>query len=417
MSNFWTILWDTYLQKIKTKSFIIIMVLIVLAGGLAANYSNLKKALKDTDEPKIAILTNSKFDKSDQQQFISVSKGLGYNIDFDQISNFNKGKLKLENGELNGILVLKNEKDQQLNATIYESKHINESTLNQLNDMLITYNMHIKANHLNLKENELQYITQNQLVKEKLVDKEDNNNENSSLSIIVIYVLVFLLYGSVMIYSNMIAQDIASEKSSRVMEIIMSSTKPIYHMFGKVIGVGLVGITQIMIFLLTIEVFSLMNKENFLQSFIESGIEANLLMIATICFLVGYLLYSLLAAVIGSLVSTIQEVQQLYLPIMFLLFFSFFVSIYVTLSDHVASWVKIVSYIPFFSPVIMFARYGIHSASVTEILISLLINIVFIIILSVISTKLYRGGVFVYESGKITKLLKRSLEVSNNESK
>ncbi|XAZ38042.1 ABC transporter permease [Bacillus velezensis] len=235
-----------------------------------------------------------------------------------------KGKLKVENNEFTGVLVLSSEKDLQLKGSIYEKEHINKVTLNQLNETLATYNMQKKAQNLKLNASDIQYISQNHIVHEKLINEDAEEKDNSLFLIYVVYGLVFLLYGSVMIFSNMIAQDIASEKSSRVMEIIMSSTKPIFHMYGKITGIGLVGITQIVTFLLTVEVFSLINKENFLQSFIDSGIDIKLLTFAIVSFLVGYLIYSLIAAVVGSIVSTIQEVQQLYLPIMLLLFFSFF---------------------------------------------------------------------------------------------
>ncbi|MBI0441399.1 ABC transporter permease [Bacillus velezensis] len=418
MNNFRVILWDTYLQKIKTKSFLIMMLLIILAGGLAANYNKLQRFFEGADEGKIAIILNSDNGKDQNyEEFIKISEKLGYKTVFEKISSLKKGKLKVENNEFTGVLVLSSEKDLQLTGSIYEKEHINKATLNQLNETLATYNMQKKAQNLKLNASDIQYISQNHIVQEKLINEDAEEKDNSLFLIYVVYGLVFLLYGSVMIFSNMIAQDIASEKSSRVMEIIMSSTKPIFHMYGKITGIGLVGITQIVTFLLTVEVFSLINKENFLQSFIDSGIDIKLLTFAIVSFLVGYLIYSLIAAVVGSIVSTIQEVQQLYLPIMLLLFFSFFISIYVTLSDQVANWIKVISFVPFFSPVIMFARYGVGAANISDILISLFINIIFIILLSFICAKLYRGAVFVYESGKLTKLLKRSLELSKSESK
>ncbi|XAZ38043.1 hypothetical protein AAHB40_19105 [Bacillus velezensis] len=95
MNNFRVILWDTYLQKIRTKSFLIMMLLIILAGGLAANYNKLQRFFEGADEGKIAIIINSDNGKDQNyEEFIKISEKLGYKTVFEKISSFKKREIE-----------------------------------------------------------------------------------------------------------------------------------------------------------------------------------------------------------------------------------------------------------------------------------------------------------------------------------
>src|SRR5690625_5031835 len=131
------------------------------------------------------------------------------------------------------------------------------------------------------------------------------------------YVMLFVLYITVLLYGQMIATEVATEKSSRVMEILISSASPVTHMFAKILGVGLLGLTQILL-LLTAGYLMIYNKINkysgeFFDVFGFSSTSGSIYVYAVVFFLLGYFLYATISAMLVSLVSRVEDVQQLVL--------------------------------------------------------------------------------------------------------
>src|SRR5690625_1046149 len=125
----------------------------------------------------------------------------------------------------------------------------------------------------------------------------------------------------------MIATDVATEKSSRVMEILISSASPVTHMFAKIIGIALLGITQAAIIVIGGFLAILPKLEDIKSGlFAELGLESinpTLFIYALIFFLLGYLLYATIAAMFGSLVSRVEDLQQLLMPMFILIIIAF----------------------------------------------------------------------------------------------
>src|SRR5690625_4339964 len=127
----------------------------------------------------------------------------------------------------------------------------------------------------------------------------------------------------------MIATDVATEKSSRVMELLVSSASPVAHMFAKIIGIALVGLTQVGLFIAVGYAF-IVSKQDKLTDGIFSyfGIQdtsPSLFIYAVVFFLLGYLLYATLASMLGSLVSRVEDVHHLFMHIDFFFMFLFFI--------------------------------------------------------------------------------------------
>src|SRR5699024_5840233 len=161
---------------------------------------------------------------------------------------------------------------------------------------------------------------------------------------------------------QMIATEVATEKSSRVMEILISSASPVTHMFAKILGVGLLGLTQILL-LLTAGYLMIYNKINtysgeFFDVFGFSSTSGSIYVYATI------------SAMLGSLVSRVEDVQQLVLPIVFLVMIAFFIAMF-GLGMPEAKFITITSFIPFFAPMIMFLRVGMLEVPVWQISLSI----------------------------------------------
>lgn len=223
---------------------------------------------------------------------------------------------------------------------------------------------------------------------------------------------------AVIMYGNMIATDIANEKTSRVMEILISSSSPVSQMFAKILAIGSVGLLQIVLFLgfgyTMIQQKQSEMADGFFQFFGLSGANVSTFIYAIVFFLLGYFLYATLSAMLGSLVSRTEDVSQIMTPVMLLIIVAFFIAMF-GLSMPNSQLVTISSFIPFFSPMAMFLRVGMLNIPIWEVGLSILILIATIYILAVIGARVYRGGVLIYGKSTSLKDFKRAFQLSKKE--
>jgi ABC-2 type transport system permease protein len=225
-----------------------------------------------------------------------------------------------------------------------------------------------------------------------------------------------LIYMSVIYYPNMIAMEVATEKSSRVMEILISSVSPVKHMFAKIAGIGSLGILQMLLFgvsgYLAIKTAGTSMTEGVFSVFGFSDVKISTFLFAVLFFLLGYFLYAVLAALLGSLVSRTEDVQQLMLPMMFLIIVASFIA-FSGISVPEAKFVTVTSYIPFFAPLVMFLRVGMLDIPLWEPLVSIGLMLVTIGLLGWFGARVYRGGVLMYGSSQSLKDIRKAITLGN----
>lgn len=218
------------------------------------------------------------------------------------------------------------------------------------------------------------------------------------------YLLLFLLYMTVMMYGQLVSVSVASEKSNRAMEMLITSARPINLMFGKVIGSGLAGLAQIALLLLTAGVFYRINAANLSAiAFIRSAFEMppEIIVYTLIFYLTGYFAYAFLYGALGSLASRSEDVNTSTMPIILLFMVAFFVS-FAGMTSPDAGWFKVFSFIPFFSPMTMFVRICMSSVPFWQIALSIALMLAAIWGTGWLSARIYRIGVLMY--GKPPKL-------------
>src|SRR5699024_5106127 len=135
---------------------------------------------------------------------------------------------------------------------------------------------------------------------------------------------------------------------------------------------------------------------------------------AILLFFLGYILYATLAAMLGSLVSRVEEVNQLIMPMTFLLLIGFYIALF-GMGFPDSAFVVITSYIPFFTPMVMFLRIGMLHIPIWEIAISYGILIGSIILLAAIGARIYKGGVLMYGKSSSFKDIKKAIALSKKE--
>ncbi|MGY5483746.1 ABC transporter permease [Paenibacillus sp. ALE2] len=228
----------------------------------------------------------------------------------------------------------------------------------------------------------------------------------------LVYVLMILFFTSSMMTGNMIAAEVTSEKSSRIMEILITSVSPLTQMFGKIIGIFLVGLLQIAVFAAVICANLMLPHNNVILSSV--GLDLSQLNIAVlgyglIFYILGYFLYAVLFAAVGSIVSRTEELGQAIMPITVLSLAAFYIGIFnIAAPDTI--FIKVAGYIPFFSPTVMLLRIGLERASLLEIWLSLAILVASILLFGWLAAKIYRTGVLMYGKRPSFKELRKAMK-------
>ncbi|MGI6153243.1 MAG: ABC transporter permease [Christensenellaceae bacterium] len=220
------------------------------------------------------------------------------------------------------------------------------------------------------------------------------------------YVLTFALYMVILIYGQFVASSVATEKSSRAMELLITSADPKSLIFGKVLGTGTAGLLQFALIFVTGFVMYNINADYYVGNLIVQSIFAMPLsmLLYTILFLVlGFFIYAFLYAALGSLVSRMEDLGTTTQPVTFLFIIAFIVVIFSMNSSQVENPALVIcSFIPFTSPMAMFTRISMGNPAPFEIVISVVILIVSTIAIGFLATGIYRLGVLMY--GKPPKL-------------
>ncbi len=224
------------------------------------------------------------------------------------------------------------------------------------------------------------------------------------------YIMIFALYMVILLYGQMVATNVATEKSSRAMEVLVTSAKPTSMMFGKVLASCIAGFSQLVLVFGTALLLYNVNKEALSNPLIASifDIPIELFIYLIVFFVLGFLIYAFMFGAIGSTASKLEDINTSVMPITFLFIIAFMVVMFSMSSGSVDNTAMLVcSYIPFTSPMAMFTRICMSKVAWYEIAISIAILIGSTVGIGVLSAKIYRVGVLMYgTSPKIGNIIK-----------
>lgn len=230
------------------------------------------------------------------------------------------------------------------------------------------------------------------------------------------YIMIFALYMVIVFYGQMVATSVATEKSSRAMELLITSAKPVNMMFGKVIAACLAGLIQLIAVFGSAFICFNLNKSYWDENDIISSIfdmPFELLIYMLVFFVLGFFIYSFLYGAIGSTVSKLEDINTAVMPVTVVYIIAFFVVMFSLTSGSVDTiLLKVCSYIPFTSPMAMFTRIAMSTVPWYEIVISIAILVGSVVGIGVLSAKIYRVGVLLYgtspKMGAILKAIKNA---------
>lgn len=224
------------------------------------------------------------------------------------------------------------------------------------------------------------------------------------------YIMIFALYMVILLYGQMVATNVATEKSSRAMEVLITSAKPTSMMFGKVLASCIAGFSQLILVFGTAILLYNVNKEALTNPLIASifDIPIELFTYLIVFFVLGFLIYAFMFGAIGSTASKLEDINTSVMPITFLFIIAFMVVMFSMSSGSVDNTAMLVcSYIPFTSPMAMFTRICMSTVAWYEIAISIVILIGSTVGIGILSAKIYRVGVLMYgTTPKISNIIK-----------
>lgn len=289
------------------------------------------------------------------------------------------------------------------NLSMYDSNtDIADAVLQNL------YQMHAMAES-GMSEEQIQDILSMQITHEtEMLGKDQIKNYFYT------YIMIFALYMVILLYGQMVATNVATEKSSRAMEVLITSAKPVSMMFGKVIASCLAGFVQLLAVFGSAFLFYNLNKDSWGDNGIVASIfdmPIELLIFMLVFFILGFVIYAFLFGAVGSTVSKLEDINTAVMPITMLFVIAFMVVMFSLADNSVDTPVMVVcSYIPFTSPMAMFTRIAMSTVPWYEITISIAILVASVIGVGVLSAKIYRVGVLMYGNAPKPKDLIKALK-------
>lgn len=412
LSKFSLLMKQLYKSKIKSKSFILMTCLYVLVMSVAVFWSEIKELFTGDDEAQqIAIINETSADLSG----IFVSNGdMAFIQDEQDISKLEK---KVKDGKLDAIVTI-NDQDGQLQAEIATFTPLKLNDQSTLSSLLQYAGQHYAVQQLSLSpEQAAQIMAAQTTISTKNLNEESaggKSEEEKQSGLVVSYAVGILIYFFISTFLSMITTEIASEKGSRAMEMLLVSVKPATHFKAKIAGVLLLALTQMGIIAAVFLIYAKFIKGGMVWDAAASIIKElsiGYVIYAIVFLLLTVILYLIIGALFGSLVSKVEEAGQVLMPAMIITIIGFYVML-TGMGNPDTLIIKIFSYIPLTSGMIMPMRIGATDIGGIVPLLSLGILIATIVVVYLFSLSFYKRSVLTYSSGGVIQKIKTVLKVT-----
>ncbi len=445
MSKIGIIISREYMSRVRKKSFILTTILVpILFAAMITVPALITAYSSDNDIKTVAVLDKSGIIKENLED----SKSLKFEFVENEIASL-KNDLKdskyyaiLEISELDTLY-------KPYNVSLHSTEQIKLQEIENIENSITNVLKGYQLEQYNIPDNIMQNIQSQVSIKTYRISEDNENNEKKETTVVAYmgigYVSSFIIYMFIFMFGGMVMRGVIEEKNNRIIEVIVSSVKPLELMIGKIIGVALVALTQFfiwicLIMLIVFGVSSFTGKSNveIAQSAVQTNINSmnvdliegntNTLDITNIqntvdgeedsdfldtllntiksmnifgiistfiiYFILGYLLYSSMFAAVGASVDNEADTQQLMLPITLPLIIGLFIMLnaFQNPNSTVAIWGSI---IPFTSPMVMVARFA-YGVPTWQYILSIALLLGTFFLMAWISAKIYRIGILSY---------------------
>lgn len=392
----------TFKELIKNKSYKLTTLFLVAITIIAFNIPNISNYFNKSNK------TNT-----DKNKIVNKQKVYIYD-EFKVLNDINndlnkhpvyKFEIKNEKADLNELSKNVNDKKEVIyivkevknyNITIVGLKNQNNTFSTYTTDIEQYINSSYKKhliNKLNISDNEKQLLSNDiSFITENTIKNNGDINKNANIAM---FGMVFIFY-IVLFYSIAVGTSITTEKTNKVVETLLTSTSPLNIIVGKVIGVGLTGILQMSIVIVTAIISSQIFLPKEYMTILLQNINLSPVIILGFLyyFIFGFLIYAFLIACVGATVTKQEEVQQAQAPFSFLLIIGFYLSIFGSNSKGILN--TIATYLPISSPFINTMNLLSRKLSMIDIILPMLVLLIFTTIVAYISSIIYKKVIMNY---------------------
>lgn len=412
--------WQSLLKNLKSWSFYIMVfmpIVFPLIIGLISYFisSSTDSGTGAENVDTIALVTSLDDLVGDETWEGQEEASLKLTQDYPDLD---QAKQAYQDGEIDGILEISGQRDQ-VQATLYHEGNLSYA-LPYLEGQLSQSQAQARAAELSISQEDLTALTQGVDIGDNQYFLAEDDTAPALFSAsdmqMVLAVLVNLVtFFFILFYAGMICEEIANEKGSRVMEVILSSITASQHFFGKLLGVAFTLLVHLAIyFLLALVGFFFLRQNEVLDiilQFIGQSLASvqGVLALSVLFVVLGVLSYTVISAFLGSLVTKTEDANKVMVPLVFLALFGFYLGFFIqsgVLEDGLL--VNVLSHLPFLMPHIMPFRMAMGTVGGLELALSIGGNMVFLILLTWLSLVFYRSNVLVYSSENFIQQIKRS---------
>lgn len=379
----------TLIEALKKKAFIVSTIIMILMIILASAFTKIIPKLADSNEKdKILIVDN---DNIFENQLNTMNE-LGLNNEFiiaKEKTSLADVKTKIKNKDIKkGIIISKAEGKIKIEYVVENTSLMMNSPVDIQKALKEIYSRN-QLKKLNLTQQQIQSLEPN--FEYTIVSSQE---KDANKNITVILALTGLLFAAIYTFAYQVSTSITTEKTSKIVETLVTYTKARNIVLGKTFGIGLAGLIQLLIIAI-ISIFSINTfvDKNMLSAFLDlSTITPALGITIVVYFILGYMEYALLYALTGSFVSNPEEVKAAATPASLIAVMSFYLA-YFTIMSPTSNLNSIASIVPFSSPFSAPFRVMIGVATPREMIMSVLILIMTNILIAHIAIKVYTNAI------------------------
>ena len=402
MRDLWIVASYTIKDMLKKKTFIISNLVIFLIIIVGFNVPNILNMFNEDESSKNDSALLSKTLVVDEENIFegsletlnTMNLGTEFEITNEEIS-IDEVKNKIVNGDVDDAIII-NESDNKVNVEyiVKNMAMMNNEVPEKVTNMLTSVYTNLQISKLGLTQEQLASLTPNFTFELQQAEEQEVKG-----NILVIMLLSLVLFYAIYFCAYQVSNSITTEKTSKIMETLVTSTSPRTIVLGKTIGIGVVGLLQVIaiVAVALICAYACL-PEGMLSSALDlSQITPTLGILTVVYFILGYATYALLYALTGSTVSKPEDVQSANGPVAIISIIGFYLA-YFTMMNPTSDLNVFASIFPFSAPFCMPFRVMMGIATPGQIAISIIVLLLTIVIVASVSIKIYSNAILNYGS-------------------
>ena len=391
MKDILTVMKFTIKDMVKRKSFIISTIIILILIVIGFNIPRLLKSIKGEDWTGEKLLIVDSSDVFEGNLELLKENDLGYEIEIGK-NTYEEVKQKIDDEEIDSSIIIEKENDNIKIRYIVKSTTMMDGVPEDIINTINTLYTNLQIGKLGLTEEQLQSLQPNfEFSLEQTEEQEAHGN------VLIMMLMSLVLFYAIYFCAYQVSSSITTEKTSKIMETLVTSTSPRTIILGKTLGIGLVGLIQMVLIVGTavLSAKAFLDKE-LIESVLDlSNITPALGAITLVYFILGYLAYALLYALTGSTVSKPEDIQSANSPVALISVAGFYLS-YFTMMNPTSNLNLIASYLPISSAFCMPFRIMMGLAEPKDIIISIAILVITIAVIAKVAIKIYSNAILNY---------------------